>query len=297
MRTVQPDPSRVKGLRTPGALILRTMVAGDVVLALYDEKAQALLRRWPVEQHEALARRLGVCESPIEVLFALALLSARGATGAPVFTLYTGDDDGELLATNPQFHLFAQHNVTVEGRRVRLDFALVPVGATGPKLAVELDGHAFHSSKEALTSDASRDRALLRAGWTPIRFRGGEAWADPDACAAEVFASAKCKVLPADPVTLASEAAHLAECNAVFGDDVPIRLNATERQVATAQTSLVTARAAISSAPDRAAASLRDATAAIDAIPPPDLGRVLRAVVDGLRDDITELSAVLRGDR
>ena len=149
-------------------------VKGEVVLALAEEPAATLLRRWPTDRRDDLARRLGVCESPIEVLFALAMLTAKEPTGGTVLSLYRGATAGfnvDLLATHARFRFLAQHDVTLEGRNVRLDFALVPTGASGPKLAIELDGHGFHSSKEALESDASRDRALGRAGWTPIRFR------------------------------------------------------------------------------------------------------------------------------
>jgi hypothetical protein len=50
--------------------------------------AAPFVDRWLAGQRAALAHALARCESPIEVLFALALLSARDAHG-PLFALYT----------------------------------------------------------------------------------------------------------------------------------------------------------------------------------------------------------------
>jgi very-short-patch-repair endonuclease len=51
----------------------------------------------------------------------------------------------------------------------RLDFAF-PV----EKVAVELDGHDYHKEVEQRSSDAKRDRDLLRQGWTTLRFTGSD---------------------------------------------------------------------------------------------------------------------------
>ena len=53
--------------------------------------------------------------------------------------------------------------------KYRIDFALPSV-----KLAIEVDGHEWHSSKERRTHDAKRDRWLVRQGWTVMRFTGSE---------------------------------------------------------------------------------------------------------------------------
>ena len=55
------------------------------------------------------------------------------------------------------------------------------------QVAVELDGHEFHSSKEARQRDAARDRDLTFRGWTVIRFTGSEIYKDAHACASEVL--------------------------------------------------------------------------------------------------------------
>ena len=47
-----------------------------------------------------------------------------------------------------------------------LDFALID-----KKIAIETDGHAWHSSQQQRKRDRFRDHILRREGWTVIRFR------------------------------------------------------------------------------------------------------------------------------
>jgi len=51
----------------------------------------------------------------------------------------------------------------------RIDFAFEK-----QKLAVELDGHEYHKTKEQRTRDSKRDRKLTSLGWSVIRFTGSE---------------------------------------------------------------------------------------------------------------------------
>jgi very-short-patch-repair endonuclease len=65
----------------------------------------------------------------------------------------------------------------VLGRRYRIDFAL-PARMIG----IELDGHATHSSTQAIARDRQRQRALEAAGWRIIRFGGKEVHDDAAGC-------------------------------------------------------------------------------------------------------------------
>lgn len=65
--------------------------------------------------------------------------------------------------------------------RYRVDFILKDA-----RLIIELDGHAYHSTKEQLERDAIRQRYLTRAGYSVIRFTGREINRDPAACVREV---------------------------------------------------------------------------------------------------------------
>ena len=70
--------------------------------------------------------------------------------------------------------LRAQWEVEAGGNRYRLDFAIPE-----KKIAIEVDGHEFHSTKEQRTKDAVRDRNLQLEGWRVFRFTGSEIYANP----------------------------------------------------------------------------------------------------------------------
>lgn len=65
--------------------------------------------------------------------------------------------------------------------RYRVDFILKDA-----RLIIELDGHAYHSTKEQLEKDADRRLYLTRAGYAVINFTGRQINRDPAACVAEV---------------------------------------------------------------------------------------------------------------
>lgn len=65
--------------------------------------------------------------------------------------------------------------------KYRLDFAF-----PDKKLAVECDGHAYHSTRDQRGRDADRDRELIAQGWTVIRFTGSQIHENPERCADEV---------------------------------------------------------------------------------------------------------------
>ncbi len=68
------------------------------------------------------------------------------------------------------------------GTKYRLDFA-----HEGDKIAIELDGYEYHSSKDQFTKDRQRQRELEQLGWRILRFSGREIHADPYACAVQAI--------------------------------------------------------------------------------------------------------------
>ncbi|MGH3789182.1 MAG: AAA domain-containing protein [Pseudonocardiaceae bacterium] len=70
----------------------------------------------------------------------------------------------------------------VEGKRIDL----VVVGAQG-RLAVECDGHMFHTTPEQLRADLERERELRRAGWQFFRIRDSEFRFDSDTALAGLW--------------------------------------------------------------------------------------------------------------
>ena len=77
-----------------------------------------------------------------------------------------------------------QHRVLVDGRRLELDAAWPQA-----RVAVELDGAAFHGSRDARERDLRRDSALAAAGWLVLRFSYARLVADPAGCRREIVAA------------------------------------------------------------------------------------------------------------
>ena len=75
-----------------------------------------------------------------------------------------------------------QHPVDLPTGRVRLDRAYPEV-----RLAVELDGAAFHTSPEDRARDLARDRALAALGWVVLRFTYADVLRDPHGVRAKVL--------------------------------------------------------------------------------------------------------------
>lgn len=158
--------------------------------------AAPFVDRWLDGQRGALSRALARCESPIEVLFALALLSARDAHGL-LFTLYTSPGESTPIATGRNCALTPQYQTRTASAVVRIDLAIV---RHDKRLAIELDGHAYHASAPARSADAARDLALMKAGWTPVRFTGSDVWRDADGCVARALDLLGFELLRGEPV-------------------------------------------------------------------------------------------------
>ena len=56
------------------------------------------------------------------------------------------------------------------------------------KVAVELDGAAFHGSAAARERDTRRDVALAALGWVVLRFSYQRLTTDPEGCRREIAA-------------------------------------------------------------------------------------------------------------
>ena len=77
-----------------------------------------------------------------------------------------------------------QHRVVLpDGRTAELDAAWLEA-----RVAVELDGAAFHGSREARERDLRRDSALAALGWVVLRFSYERLVTDPAGCRQEIEA-------------------------------------------------------------------------------------------------------------
>jgi tetratricopeptide (TPR) repeat protein len=103
-----------------------------------------------------LLRMLNLCESEVEKLF---LLSAYE----------------HIEGLVPQYTVL----------RYRIDFAI-----PDKRIAIEIDGHEYHKTKEQRTHDTQREREIkltLPADWTVIRFTGTEIFQNTTRCVDEVL--------------------------------------------------------------------------------------------------------------
>jgi restriction endonuclease-like protein len=108
----------------------------------------------------------------------------------------------------------------------RLDFAL-----PGLKMAIELDGHATHSSPDQIAADRRRQRALEDAGWKVRRYGGKEVMQDAQACVRDALKWAGLMERPREPwETLESIANGLTQL-ANVGDTEKAALRVAAREI------------------------------------------------------------------
>ena len=68
-----------------------------------------------------------------------------------------------------------QYEIRVNGSVARVDFAYPDV-----KLAIELDGAAYHSSLNARHRDRTRENRIVALGWRVLRFTWNDVCEHPD---------------------------------------------------------------------------------------------------------------------
>lgn len=84
--------------------------------------------------------------------------------------------------------LHPQHEIKVDGHTYKADFAVLQK-AKDLRLVVEIDGHDFHEkTRNQVAKDKARERAIVKAGYTVLRFTGSEVVRNPRKCVEEVAA-------------------------------------------------------------------------------------------------------------
>lgn len=179
-----PDLAKPRSLETLSRTIAESAQAG--VNAPLDQSfltvaARALHIQVAAKEVQSLLSRCArVCESPLELSFALALgVVGRELTDGIVFAFSDGQDEagsGSVLRVQPQAHI----------AQFRVDFLL---SLERKLLIVEIDGWQFHDrNQDQAIRDRKRDRQLSALGFSTFRFAGSEVWADAFGCAAECVA-------------------------------------------------------------------------------------------------------------
>lgn len=111
------------------------------------------------------------CESPLEEMFLVAVVRI-GIHGLDFFSHLGVEELPDCVGWWPRSGTRIFQQLTV-GRH-RVDFAFIQ--DTGAKYAVEMDGHNYHSSRDALARDKGRDRLLHESGFRTLRFTYDEVW-------------------------------------------------------------------------------------------------------------------------
>lgn len=152
------------------------------------EIAQRVIQDLPPELYLPIYRQAErmakVCESPIEVMLAVAIDVLNHLRW-----LQFGDGHHVAYVSNgteskmPPSVIHIVPQATFE-KKYRVDF----VGMIGQEMvAIECDGHDFHErTKEQAERDRSRDRELQRLGIPILRFTGREINRSPTDCARQV---------------------------------------------------------------------------------------------------------------
>jgi very-short-patch-repair endonuclease len=95
------------------------------------------------------------------------------------------------VLTGPEMPTFVQqHRVALRTGTARLDAAVPEL-----KVAVEMDGAAFHGSAADRERDIRRDVALAALGWVVLRFSYRRLTQEPDACRREIVAVCRTRAL------------------------------------------------------------------------------------------------------
>ena len=178
-------------------------IAGSLARASFEDSPFRKIEEMAIEMatHRVLTTFEGIvsdCESPIEEIFATALLtlSNEGGMELPVTIFPRGiafDQFSLIELCRDKYRTVVEPQVQVCGARV--DF-LVSVGIFRggrdflgvARLVVECDGHEFHErTKQQAKRDRARDRKFQMEGLSVFRFTGSEIWNDPVGCAEQVI--------------------------------------------------------------------------------------------------------------
>lgn len=142
-----------------------------------DEKVQSHLSFLKTNYGNALNESLINCESPIEQLLSLYLISlSYGFNYWNPFIDFSWPYPGQEIKCK-------------NGKKYRLDFYFVVMykNQETKYFGIECDGYDFHQkTKEQVEYDNQRQRDLQNEGIEIIRFSGSEIWKRPAKCAGEV---------------------------------------------------------------------------------------------------------------
>jgi len=189
----------------------QSSVANPRAIAHVVAAAMTGLKRADLSAGVALQRLVSASESPIEeaLCASLCFVAAYEQDYADAFVRLPGDGARSTWTMLPDFVEFGDDFVAVDGvtqasrpdriliepqakiGSYRVDFLVRDGGQDESRsvfAVIECDGHDYHErTKEQAASDKARDRYMQAKGCLALRYTGAEIWADPIACAQNVF--------------------------------------------------------------------------------------------------------------
>lgn len=125
-------------------------------------------------------------DSPIEGLLLAALYKGHNLHDFAVHFAGRVDEPVELVCGTVV--VYQQAKISPYRVDFLIDDSSSPNAARRRWVIVECDGHDFHEkSKGQARRDKARDRFFQSKGCRVLRFTGSEIWADPEACADEIW--------------------------------------------------------------------------------------------------------------
>jgi very-short-patch-repair endonuclease len=187
-------PRNSHGRRHPGTRVRRRDLEPDVVV-INDMRVTALA----LTVVEASTKRGGGAKlldnalqrhTDINSLWR-AHLRNKGRTGAPRsrMLLQAAGGGARSEAERLLHQILRRANITAWKANYRVGGYRVDVGFPGPKVAIEVDGFAFHSGPAEFQIDRERQNAIALLGWQVLRFTWLDLTEYPDRVAAVVRAA------------------------------------------------------------------------------------------------------------
>lgn len=165
---------------------VRTRAVGPWRVACTSDAVIDMIRLLPASESRALAYRAMQCRVVSLDELRLSAQRLRGLAGNPQLRTVTTElglgirSEGERLLVrlarrSGLVGWVCAHPVTIAGRGYELDMAFLKL-----RLAVEVDGYAYHSARDRFLNDRRRQNNLVNAGWTVLRFTWEDLTQYPD---------------------------------------------------------------------------------------------------------------------
>lgn len=171
----------------------RTLRARGLLVASPRDAVVDLARGWPYEDalhvtQRALQLRVLTLHDLALAHAALTRYSGNAQLGRIIAALADGtrsEAERLLVSLLRQAGItgwVANHRVRAAGRGYEIDVAF-----PGVRLALEVDGQAFHSESRAFRRDRRRQNDLVGAGWTVLRYTWADLTETPERVIAEIL--------------------------------------------------------------------------------------------------------------